>query len=72
MNKGEANRDYNTNKYACSFSKRIQYWRQTWNERTNSITDIQFPFGFVQVSSDEYHQNYIYSEFDWNKSIQIE
>jgi hypothetical protein len=27
----------------------IEYWRQTWNQRTNGNTDIQFPFGFVQV-----------------------
>jgi hypothetical protein len=47
---GEANHIYNTDKYACSFSKLIQYWRQTWNERTNGITDAQLPFGFVQVS----------------------
>ena len=46
----EANVGYNTDKYACAFSKMIQYWRQTWNNRTNGITDIQFPFGFVQVS----------------------
>jgi hypothetical protein len=50
MSVGEANRNYNTDKYACSFSKMIQYWRQIWNERTNGITDIQYPFGFVQVS----------------------
>jgi hypothetical protein len=36
--------------YACKFTKMIQYWRQIWNERTYGITDIQFPFGFVQVS----------------------
>jgi hypothetical protein len=36
--------------YACNFAKMIQYWRQIWNERTNNITDIQFPFGFVQVN----------------------
>jgi hypothetical protein len=47
---GEQNTLYNTDKYACSFSKLIQYWRQVWNERTNGITDIRFPFGFVQVS----------------------
>jgi hypothetical protein len=47
---GEQNVDYNTDKYACSFSKMIQAWRQTWYERTNGITDIEFPFGFVQVS----------------------
>ena len=47
---GEANADYNSDKYACSFSKLISYWRQIWNERTNGITNIEFPFGFVQVS----------------------
>ena len=36
--------------YACKFAKMIQYWRQIWNERTNGITHIEFPFGFVQVS----------------------
>jgi hypothetical protein len=45
---GEANAGYPT--YACKFAKMIQYWRQTWNERTNGTTDIQFPFGFVQVN----------------------
>ncbi len=50
MHIGEANADYHTDKYVCSFSKMIQYWRQTWNERTNGITSLQFPFGFVQVS----------------------
>jgi hypothetical protein len=47
---GESNRGYNVNKYACAFSKMIQYWRQMWYERTNRMTDIEFPFGFVQVS----------------------
>jgi hypothetical protein len=41
---------YDRDEYTCSFTKMITYWRQTWNERTNGITDIQFPFGFVQVS----------------------
>jgi len=27
----------------------IEYWRQIWNQRTNGNTDLQFPFGFVQV-----------------------
>ncbi len=54
-NKGEANRDYNTDKYACSLSKMIEYWRQTWSERTKGITDIQFPFGVVQVGSNQNH-----------------
>ncbi len=56
-NAGEANAGGFT--YACSFAKMIQYWRQTWNERTNGITDIQFPFGFVQVSLFEIINNFI-------------
>lgn len=47
---GEANRAYNTDKYNCTFPKMIEYWRQTWHERTNGTTDLQFPFGFVQVN----------------------
>ncbi len=47
--------------YACSFAKMIQYWRQIWNERTNGITDIQFPFGFVQVSLFGIVKNFILS-----------
>jgi hypothetical protein len=35
----------------------IQHWRRTWNERTKGITDIQFPFGFVQVSFTYNHEN---------------
>jgi hypothetical protein len=45
---GEANAGNPT--YACKFAKMIQYWRQIWNQRTDGTTDIQFPFGFVQVS----------------------
>lgn len=45
---GEANVGNPT--YACKFAKMIEAWRQTWNERTNTITDIHFPFGFVQIS----------------------
>ncbi len=49
---GESNTDGpNRDKYPCEFSKMIEYWRQIWNQRTNGITDIQFPFGFVQVST---------------------
>lgn len=53
---GETNRDFNRDLYTCSFTKMIEYWRQTWNNRTNGSTDIQFPFGFVQVSFIENHR----------------
>lgn len=48
--KGESNSGAPGN-YTCLFSKMIYYWRQTWNERTNGLTDVTFPFGFVQVGS---------------------
>ena len=50
IDKGESNAGAPTN-YTCLFSKMIYYWRQTWSERTDGITDATFPFGFVQVGS---------------------
>ena len=46
---GENNVGYNRDKHACSFSKLIFYWRQIWFNRTNGLTHIEFPFGFVQL-----------------------
>jgi hypothetical protein len=45
---GEANAGDPT--YACKFARMIVRWREVWNTRTNGTTDINFPFGFVQVS----------------------
>ncbi len=61
---GEENTLKYTDQYACSFSKLIHYWRQIWNERTNGITDLQFPFGFVQVSFTENYEEYIHRYID--------
>ncbi len=61
---GESNSGYNTDKYNCSFPKMIQSWRETWNERTNGITDIQFPFGFVQVSLLKIFKSFIFTSTD--------
>jgi hypothetical protein len=46
---GESNANYNRDKYVCTFSKMIQYWRQVWATRTGAQTNPNFPFGFVQV-----------------------
>lgn len=46
---GESNSGRFTNQYACAFERLIYYWRQTWNQRTNGLTNPEFPFGFVQV-----------------------
>jgi hypothetical protein len=31
------------------FAKMIESWRQVWSARSGGLTDINFPFGFVQV-----------------------
>ena len=66
---GESNSGNPT--YACKFSKLIQYWRQTWNQRTNGTTDIQFPFGFVQVSfiSIDQHSSLIYFQLSTSSNV---
>ena len=58
---GEYNTFYNTDKYACSFPKMIYYWRQIWNQRSQGITNIEFPFGFVQVSFNQKYRQYIHT-----------
>lgn len=55
---GESNSGYNRDKYICTFSKMITYWRQVWNTRTNGITNLQFPFGFVQVGTKTSSSNF--------------
>lgn len=47
---GEANGGPFIDRYTCSFARMITRWREIWNQQTNGSTDIQFPFGFVQVS----------------------
>jgi hypothetical protein len=36
-------------------------WRQIWNQRTNGLTDIHFPFGFVQVSIIQNYEKYVHT-----------
>jgi hypothetical protein len=48
---GESNAYHNQDQYTCTFSKMIESWRGIWHERTDSITDLTFPFGFVQVNT---------------------
>jgi hypothetical protein len=64
---GESN--IGSSKYACYFEKMIQYWRAIWNNRTNGITDVEFPFGFVQVSSTQNHLQYIHRYIDGKEKI---
>ncbi len=49
----------------------ITRWRDIWNNRTNGITDIQFPFGFVQVSFTRTCEGYHSFGERWLKSIDL-
>ncbi|KAJ8368837.1 hypothetical protein SKAU_G00088650 [Synaphobranchus kaupii] len=49
---GEANTNYNLLKYACSFPAMIDDWRATFHEGSGGQTAADFPFGFVQISTD--------------------
>jgi sialate O-acetylesterase len=46
---GESNADYNRDLYNCTFPAMITDWRQKWFIATGALTDLQFPFGFVQI-----------------------
>ena len=50
---GEANgASLTDDSYVCFFSKLIESWRELWHQRTNGSTNIQFPFGFVQIGTE--------------------
>ena len=46
---GEANVGYHNELYPCTFYQLINEWRRNW--ASNSNTNPNFPFGFVQLST---------------------
>ncbi|XP_029374215.1 sialate O-acetylesterase [Echeneis naucrates] len=52
---GETNAVYHQNEYNCSFPAMIDDWRMTFNEGSGGQTAINFPFGFVQLSTYQKH-----------------
>ncbi|XP_056139956.1 sialate O-acetylesterase [Lampris incognitus] len=48
---GEQNADYHQDKYACSFPAMIDDWRLIFHQGTGGQTALDFPFGFVQLST---------------------
>ncbi|XP_077050657.1 sialate O-acetylesterase isoform X2 [Siphateles boraxobius] len=48
---GEANANYNRDKYNCSFPAMIDDWRMAFHEGSVGQTALDFPFGFVQLST---------------------
>ncbi|XP_061916498.1 sialate O-acetylesterase isoform X1 [Entelurus aequoreus] len=48
---GERNADYHQDKYNCSFPAMIDNWRKTFHLGSGGQTAVDFPFGFVQLST---------------------
>nr|AAH49448.1 Zgc:56454 [Danio rerio] len=46
---GEANANYNRDKYNCTFPGMIDDWRMAFHEGSEGQTALDFPFGFVQL-----------------------
>ncbi len=70
---GESNTGYHADFYRCMFSKMIQYWRNIWHQRTNSSTDPNFPFGFVELATRTNDSNYIggFPELRWHQTFDV-
>ncbi|XP_033833264.2 sialate O-acetylesterase [Periophthalmus magnuspinnatus] len=52
---GESNADYHRDLYNCTFPAMIDSWRMGFHEGSGGQTAIQFPFGFVQLSTYKRH-----------------
>lgn len=50
---GEANTDYHKDLYNCSFPAMIDDWRDAFHKGSGNQTANDFPFGFVQLSTDK-------------------
>nr|XP_020455900.1 sialate O-acetylesterase isoform X1 [Monopterus albus] len=48
---GEANAGYHQDKYNCSFPAMIDDWRMAFHQGSGGQTALDFPFGFVQLST---------------------
>ncbi|XP_048418357.1 sialate O-acetylesterase isoform X4 [Stegostoma tigrinum] len=51
---GEANTVLHTAQYNCTFPAMIEDWRQIFHQGSGGATEADFPFGFVQLSTDHH------------------
>lgn len=66
---GEANTDYHKDVYNCSFPAMIDDWRASFHRGSENQTAMDFPFGFVQLST--YLKNSTdesYPEIRWHQT----
>ncbi|KAM9853189.1 sialate O-acetylesterase [Aulostomus maculatus] len=50
---GEENAGYHQDKYNCSFPAMIDSWRMAFHQGSGGQTALDFPFGFVQLSTSQ-------------------
>lgn len=66
---GEANTFYHKDLYNCSFPAMIDDWRAAFHEGSENQTAIDFPFGFVQLSTcTKNSTDEAFSEIRWHQT----
>ncbi|XP_051895646.1 sialate O-acetylesterase [Pristis pectinata] len=60
---GEANTAWHNAEYNCTFPAMIEDWRKAFHQGSEGSTEIDFPFGFVQLST--YHHRVPDDSFPW-------
>ncbi|KAK5607518.1 hypothetical protein CRENBAI_016797 [Crenichthys baileyi] len=69
---GEANAEYHKDKYNCSFPAMINDWRMAFHQGSGQQTALDFPFGFVQLST--YKNNSIddgFPDIRWHQTADV-
>ncbi|KAG7333024.1 hypothetical protein KOW79_003159 [Hemibagrus wyckioides] len=65
---GEANAQFNQDKYSCTFPAMIDDWRMAFHEGSEGQTAQDFPFGFVQLSTYRKVHNDGFPEIRWHQT----
>ncbi|KAK5904450.1 hypothetical protein CesoFtcFv8_006014 [Champsocephalus esox] len=66
---GESNTNYHQEKYNCSFPAMIDDWRMAFHQGSGGQTALDFPFGFVQLSTCEKKSNSdAYPNIRWHQT----
>ncbi|XP_072094609.1 sialate O-acetylesterase [Mobula birostris] len=60
---GEANAAWHNTEYNCTFPAMIEDWRETFHQGSEGSIEINFPFGFVQLST--YHHKVPDDSYPW-------
>ncbi|KAL4647271.1 sialate O-acetylesterase [Arapaima gigas] len=66
---GESNTEYNLDLYNCTFPTMIDDWRMSFHKGSGGQTAMDFPFGFVQLSTDVKNSlREVYPDLRWHQT----